>query len=140
MANASHISDFGAAIVSDRYAADALRAAAEIMTSVSRWQAESRQQGKFAFRIGASVATGPIIFGAVGDPNRLEYTVIGEAVNVAAKLEKHNKKENVRALCTAQAFDEATRQGYRPPGTVRRLTQREVAGIGSTMDIVVIAD
>jgi adenylate cyclase len=40
------------------------------------------------------------VVGAVGDDSRLEYTVIADAVSLSAKLEKHTKKENVRALCT----------------------------------------
>jgi adenylate cyclase len=37
-----------------------------------------------------------VIFGAVGDDTRLEYAVIGEPVNLAAKLDKHNKKSGTR--------------------------------------------
>jgi adenylate cyclase len=50
----------------------------------------------------ATVATGSVMFGTIGDESRLEYTVIGEPVNLAAKLEKHMKVERVRA-CTAGA-------------------------------------
>ena len=39
------------------------------------------------------LAIGEVLFGLIGDKNRLEYTVIGETVNIAAKLEKHNKVE-----------------------------------------------
>ena len=54
------------------------------------------------------------MFGAVGDDNRLEYTVIGDAVNLCAKLEKHNKACGRRALTTREAYDLAVRQGYAP--------------------------
>jgi class 3 adenylate cyclase len=55
-----------------------------------------------------------VIFGAVGDDTRLEYTVIGEPVNLAAKLDKHNKKSGTRALATQDAF--AMALGLSPKG------------------------
>jgi class 3 adenylate cyclase len=48
------------------------------------------------------------------DDTRLEYTVIGEPVHLAAKLDKHNKKSGTRALATQDAFAMALAQGYRP--------------------------
>ena len=85
------------------------------------------------------MATGPILFGAVGDDTRLEYTVIGDAVNLSAKLEKHNKDLGVRALCDRVTYDKACAQGYRPAGQKKQLTAVEVAGVDAPLDLVVIA-
>ena len=84
------------------------------------------------------MATGSIIFGAVGDATRLEYTVIGDAVNISAKLEKHTKKEGVRALCTAETYRTANDQGYQPPSVKKLLEKRNVEGLAEPVDIIVI--
>jgi adenylate cyclase len=94
---------FGAAVTSPTYAADALKTIDDIMVAAAAWGEELRQEGKPLLKMGAAVVTGKIIFGAVGDESRMEYTVIGDAVNLSAKLEKHTKSEGVRALCTASA-------------------------------------
>jgi adenylate cyclase len=80
-----------------------------------------------------------MIFGAVGDARRLEYTVIGEPVNLAAKLEKHAKSEQVRALVTDSAYQIALRQGYRPASSHEVRRQRAVEGFDSPVDLVIIA-
>ena len=129
---------FGAAVDSDCYAADALRAVDEIMEEAQAWGRERERDGEVALRIGAAVATGRIIFGAVGDETRLEYTVIGDAVNMTAKLEKHTKEEKVRALATEQAYETACAQGYEPPLPVERLRGRQLMGVGGTSDLVVL--
>lgn len=79
------------------------------------------------------------MFGVIGFENRLEYTVIGETVNLAAKLEKFNKAENVRALTTRDTLDLAMAQGYVPLLAKEVRPKREVAGVGSPIDLVVIA-
>ena len=130
---------FGAAVTSGTYAADALRSVDNIMESVAAWGTELQRQGKPPLKVGAAVATGRIIFGAVGDESRLEYTVIGDAVNLAAKLEKHTKSEGVRALCPAETFATAARQGYRSPLDVAPARSSRIEGAAHPVEIVILA-
>ncbi|MGF1624022.1 MAG: adenylate/guanylate cyclase domain-containing protein [Alphaproteobacteria bacterium] len=127
-------------IASDRggYAADALRAAEATLAAIDDWNAERRLQGQPPLTVNAAVAAGRVIFGAVGDVTRLEYTVIGGAVNLAAKLEKHAKRERVRVLVTADAYTIACRQGYAPAGPVEMRRQRRVEGIAQPVDLVAL--
>jgi adenylate cyclase len=121
---------FGAAQESDSCCADALRAVDAIIAEAATWARERSEQGLAPLEINASVAAGPIVFGAVGDESRLEYTVIGAAVNLSAKLEKFNKDLGVKAVASKAAFDQATAQSYRPdhPCEVRTGTLPGVAG------------
>ncbi|MBU0725702.1 MAG: adenylate/guanylate cyclase domain-containing protein [Alphaproteobacteria bacterium] len=131
---------FGAALPTQTYAADALRAVEAIIAVVADWNAERQRTGLPAIRIGAAVAVGPVLFGAVGDATRLEYTVIGEAVNLAAKLEKQTKAEGVTALTTAETTAQAEQQGYRPATGHRPLPHRPVEGVTGALDLVVLAE
>ncbi|HEX2886899.1 adenylate/guanylate cyclase domain-containing protein [Vineibacter terrae] len=132
------LSSFGAAQPSGTDAADALRAADAVAAAVAAWNAERTGQGLPPMRVGMALASGRVIFGAVGDGDRLEYTVIGDAVNRAAKLEKHTKAENVRALCDATTYDRAVSQGYAPPAVRERRAARQVDGVAAPVDLVII--
>lgn len=130
---------FGATRVSRTAAADALRAADALAAAAEAWGRRRRAAGLPAPTVGLAVASGPVVFGAVGDDSRLEYTVIGAAVNLAAKLEKHTKVESVRALSDDRTFDAATAQGYRPVRPTERRRGRRVAGLDGSTDLVVLA-
>ena len=108
------LASFGATRPSATYAADALRAVDDLLRSTARWAEERRAAGLPAPAVGAAIATGPVMFGTIGDHSRLEYTVIGDPVNLAAKLEKHTKALRVQALCPSVAYQQALAQGYRP--------------------------
>jgi adenylate cyclase len=130
---------FGAAVPSDTYAADALRAIDAVIAEVDRWNIERRGTGEVPMKVNAAVACGRVVFGAVGDETRLEYTVIGDSVNLSAKLEKHNKDEQVRALTTAKSFAAARAQGYQPTDPCEERPGRQVQGIGEPLDLVILA-
>ena len=132
------LASFGAVIPSATAAADALRAADAVMAASAAWAAERRAAGLAALEIALAVASGRVVFGAVGDGERLEFTVIGEAVNLAAKLEKHNKEEGTRALTDAATYALAERQGYRAPAAHERRFNRKVGGVAESVDIVVL--
>jgi len=90
--------------------------------------------------VGVAVTTGRVIFGAIGDESRLEFTVIGDAVNLAAKLDKHSKAEGVRALTTAEAYDLALAQGFATARPLERRPARKVEGVTAPVDLAVIAE
>jgi adenylate cyclase len=76
---------FNAPLEVDRHELLAVEAALDL---VGRVESFGRERPDHAFRIRAGVNTGPVIAGNIGPANRLEYTVIGDAVNVAERLSK----------------------------------------------------
>jgi adenylate cyclase len=133
------LASFGAVAPSPTAAADALRAADAVIEAADRWAAERRAAGLPPLSIGLAAASGRVVFGAVGDGERLEFTVIGDAVNFAAKLEKHNKDEKTRALVDSGTYRKAEQQGYAAPAVRERRPGRKVAGVADLVDIVVLA-
>jgi len=133
------LASFGAVTPSPTAAADALRAAEAVMEAATAWAAERRAAGLPPLDIGLAASSGRVVFGAVGDGERLEFTVIGDAVNLAAKLEKHNKVERTRAITDGATYALAERQGYRPASPPERRPGRQVGGVGESVDIVVLA-
>jgi adenylate cyclase len=127
---------FGAANVSASAAADALRALEQVLKEAQAWQAALPALGvNEALHINASVASGRVVFATLGDGDRLEYTVIGEAVNLAAKLEKHNKVEKSVALAPSMTVSLAKTQGYQPAISFVARPDSQVAGVAGAMDL-----
>jgi adenylate cyclase len=126
---------FGAATPSQSQAADALRAVEALARAAERWANDPDHP---ALGFGIACASGQTIFGAVGDEDRLEYTLIGDAVNLSAKLERHTKVLQVRALTTRETYQSALRQGYAPPRPPRGLQAQKVEGVAEPIDLVVL--
>ena len=105
------LATFGAALPAATYAADALWAAEAVADAAVEWTAARRAAGKPALPVAVAVTAGPVVFGAVGDESRLEYTVIGDPVNLATKLDKHGK--NLNACIVNDGRDHGLRG---PPG------------------------
>ena len=128
---------FGTTDESEKHAADALRALDDILARMER----DLQPDLAKLEINYAVVAGEVVFGTVGNEERLEYTVIGPSVNMSAKLEKHNKVLGTRALTDKKTWDTALAQGYEPPSGREdpRVVQSQIAGTGAVLDCVVIA-
>jgi adenylate cyclase len=70
-----------------------------------------------ALRIGIGINTGKVIAGTIGAGGKLEFTLIGDAVNVAARVEQLTKTTGDTILLTQQCVDALV---SRPPGLINR--------------------
>lgn len=109
---------FGAPVPLDDPSTSALRAARQIRDGVA-------EDGEV--RIGIGVAIGDVIAGQIGTPSRLEYTVIGDAVNEAARLTELAKRVEGSVLAsesTVESADDDEREFW-AKGKVLRLRGRD---------------
>ena len=102
-----------------------IEAAAEIISSITTLNRDRRERGEPAAEIGLGVHTGRVIAGCVGSGSRLEFTVLGDAVNVTSRLEGLTRELGVTALVSEEtvtrAGDEA---GWATADVIGRLTWR----------------
>lgn len=103
---------FGAPRADIDHAANAVRAAAALRRDLARLDD--------ILQAGIGVASGPVIAGYIGTPERFEYTVIGNCVNIAARLCEMSKDERSGVLVTRDTWERAGRpEPWTDAGRVR---------------------
>ncbi len=79
---------FGLLGQTERGPENAIAAAREMQAHLRQLMAERQMLGKPVFGVGIGINSGPVVVGNVGSQNRMDYTVIGDAVNVASRLQQ----------------------------------------------------
>ncbi len=79
---------FGTPVVHADHARRAVDAAIEIQRELARWNVERASLGKDPVVCRIAVNSGPVMVGEVGSRKRVDYTVLGNTVNVAARLDQ----------------------------------------------------
>jgi len=88
---------FGAPLADPDHAANALRTALEMRRRLAAWNAARGTP----LRHGIGIHSGPVIAGNIGSAERLAYTLVGDAVNLAARLQALTKDVGCDVLVSA---------------------------------------
>jgi len=125
---------FGIGSNSRNHADEALAAARSIQRTMEQLNAERGSRGEDAIQIGIGINTGPAIVGSIGSPDRMEFTVIGNTVNVASRIESLNKTLNTSLL-----ISKSTREALRQPNSLRALPPQPVKGVDELVEVFTLA-
>jgi len=115
---------FGAPVVGSADADNALYVANEMIRALGVFNSRRARRGSDPIEIGIGLATGEVLAGSVGASKRMEYTAIGNNVNLAARLESANKYYGTAVLLAAATVDELTSRAV-----LRRLDLVQAKGI-----------
>ena len=115
---------FGIGVDGENHADEALATGPRYAFGARGAQRErSSARGASEMAIGIGIHTGPAIVGSIGSPERLEFTAIGSAVNIASRIEaltKTVKRPLLLTEGTAQASEEASGPGGIPAASCAR--------------------
>ena len=123
------LASFNVPVADEDHAYHAVCAAKRLVSKVASKEFEGE---KLRVRIG--VNTGDVAAGAVGSSERLSYTILGDCVNVAARLEQLNKQTGTQILMTAK-----TAQAVHGVLEVKLVGEFEVRGISRPMKLYTAA-
>jgi adenylate cyclase len=82
---------FGAPMAHPDHSARAIRTALAMQEGITGLNERRARDGKESISVGIGVSAGEAVAGTVGTEDRMEYTVIGDSVNLAARLESNAK-------------------------------------------------
>ena len=124
---------FNAPNTVDNPADAAVAAARAIFARLARLNRKLVAEGRPALAIGVSLALGDAVVGNIGAPERYNYTAIGDAANVAARIQEVTKTSGLPLVATRALVDQATgefAQGWTSLGAVdvRGRSREEVMG------------
>ena len=120
---------FGAGGDVQRGVEDAVAAALDMRARLTRLSAERGAAGEPALGYGVGMHCGDVVLGAVGLPERSDYTALGDTVNTASRMESLTKELGVDIVVTAEIA------GRLDPSAVTRLGEAEVKGKSAPLEV-----
>ena len=126
---------------------NACKAAMEIRAAMRFQQEQALAEGSDYISMGIGINTGRVVFGSVGARSRMDFTSIGDTVNLAARLESVNKAYGSKAIITEAVFEKLKDtfvcreldfikvKGKNEPVRIYEILQTKAAAVDKLFDI-----
>jgi len=92
---------------------DALKAVEQLLETLPQFSAERRAAGKRILDFGVALHLGEVLYGNIGSSDRLDFTVVGSAVNEASRIEGLCRPLQRKVLASSTFFEAATAKADR---------------------------
>jgi adenylate cyclase len=96
---------YGAPMPNPDHAADAVRTVMEMSVVLEQFNRELAAAGNPTVSMRAGISTGPMVVGDAGSAARSDYTVLGDAVNLGARLESANKAVGTLTMLSGRTVE-----------------------------------
>ena len=121
---------FGEPIQDMNHAQNAVKCAYEMLKKVEYLQEKWLFEGKPKIEIGVGINTGEVFIGNIGTETRMEYTVIGDTVNLASRIESYNKVYKTNLLVSSSTY-----QAISDIADVIKISEVQIRGKAKKMNI-----
>lgn len=121
---------FGEPIQDKNHALNAVKCANHMLKKVQELQKKWIEEGKPKIEIGIGINTGEAFVGNIGSEKRLEYTVIGDVVNLASRIESYNKVYKTSFLISSTTYEKV-----RNIADVIKISEVSIRGKAKKLDI-----
>jgi adenylate cyclase len=82
------LATFGVPDIGSRDATNTLACARQMLVEMAAWERDRKAQKQESLSLGIGIHYGPAVLGDIGSERAMDFTVIGDSVNVAARLER----------------------------------------------------
>src|SRR5439155_8265934 len=121
---------FNAPRLQPTHAADAVATVLDMQTKLAEFNVRLRSRGLPELSMRAGICTGEMIVGDAGGAGAADYTVLGDSVNLASRLEAANKHTGTRTLMTARTVELLGAQFIvRPVGKLKVVGKEEAVAV-----------
>lgn len=121
---------FGEPIRDENHARNAVKCAYEMLKKVEYLREKWLLEGKPKIEIGVGINTGEVFIGNIGTETRMEYTVIGDTVNLASRIEGYNKVYKTNLLVSSSTYENIADMA-----DVIKIKEVQIRGKSKKMDI-----
>jgi len=125
---------FGVPVSSEKHAESGINAALAMNEKLKILNTARRETGHFPIKIGIGVHSGPVIGGNLGNDNKLEYTVIGDTVNVASRIENLTKRYKSPLIISDTTYNQLSKD-MKKKVNMKAIANAEIRGKEKTLTL-----